>query len=77
MTAGLATVAAHLGLSLAKHARAPRRLFESITVSLDGTCAATYAAIRGLDAFDKVCEGIRAAVAERRDGRTARDAAAG
>ena len=51
------------GLSLAKHARRAAPLFESITVSLDGTCAETYAAIRGLDAFDKVCEGIRAAVA--------------
>ena len=30
-------------------------------MSLDGTDCATYAAIRGLDAFDKVCEGIRAA----------------
>ena len=53
------------GLSLAKHARRAAELFQSITVSLDGTCAATYAAIRGLDAFDKVCEGIRAAVAAR------------
>jgi molybdenum cofactor biosynthesis enzyme MoaA len=52
------------GLSLAKHARRATPLFQSITVSLDGTCAATYAAIRGLDAIDKVCEGIRAAVAE-------------
>jgi len=51
------------GLSLAKHARASARLFDSITVSLDGTCAETYAAIRGLDAFDKVCEGIRAVAA--------------
>ena len=51
------------GLSLAKHAQRAARLFESITVSLDGTCAPTYAAIRGLDAFDKVCEGVRAAVA--------------
>jgi MoaA/NifB/PqqE/SkfB family radical SAM enzyme len=51
------------GLSLAKHAQRAAALFQSITVSLDGTCAATYAAIRGLDAFDKVCEGIRAAVA--------------
>jgi Fe-coproporphyrin III synthase len=49
------------GLALAKHARAAAELFESITVSLDGTCAETYAAIRGLDAFDKVCEGIRLA----------------
>jgi MoaA/NifB/PqqE/SkfB family radical SAM enzyme len=51
------------GLSLAKHAARAAGLFRSITVSLDGTCAQTYAAIRGLDAFDKVCEGIRAAVA--------------
>lgn len=51
------------GLSLGKHARRAAELFETITVSLDGTCAATYAAIRGLDAFDKVCEGVRAAVA--------------
>jgi len=49
------------GLSLAKHAARAVPLFESITVSLDGTCAQTYAAIRGVDAFDKVCEGIRAA----------------
>ena len=50
------------GLSLGKHASRAAGLFQSITVSLDGTCAGTYAAIRGLDAFDKVCEGIRAAV---------------
>ena len=49
------------GLALAKHAERAARLFDSLTVSLDGTDAATYAAIRGLDAFDKVCEGIRAA----------------
>ena len=36
-------------------------LFDAITVSLDGTDRATYAAIRGLDAFDIVCAGIRAA----------------
>ena len=51
------------GLSLAKHAQRAAELFESITVSLDGTCAETYAAIRGVDAFDKVCEGIRAVAA--------------
>jgi Fe-coproporphyrin III synthase len=51
------------GLSLAKHARRAAELFQSITVSLDGTCAETYAAIRGVDAFDKVCEGIRAVAA--------------
>jgi MoaA/NifB/PqqE/SkfB family radical SAM enzyme len=48
------------GLSLAKHARRASQLFEAITVSLDGTDPRTYEAIRGLDAFDKVCAGIRA-----------------
>jgi MoaA/NifB/PqqE/SkfB family radical SAM enzyme len=48
------------GLSLAKHARRVAALFEAVTVSLDGTNPATYEAIRGLDAFDKVCAGIRA-----------------
>lgn len=51
------------GLSLAKHAQTASRLFDAITVSLDGADAATYSAIRGLDAFEKVCEGIRAAAA--------------
>ena len=49
------------GLSLAKHALRASQLFDAITVSMDGTNARTYAAIRGLDAFDKVCEGVRAA----------------
>ena len=49
------------GLSLAKHAARAAALFDTITVSLDGTNRDTYAAIRGLDAFDKVCEGIRVA----------------
>ncbi len=49
------------GLALAKHARLAAELFDNITISLDGTDARTYAAIRGLDAFDKVCEGICAA----------------
>jgi MoaA/NifB/PqqE/SkfB family radical SAM enzyme len=48
------------GLALAKHARRSVELLDAVTVSLDGTDSATYAAIRGLDAFDKVCEGIRA-----------------
>jgi MoaA/NifB/PqqE/SkfB family radical SAM enzyme len=47
---------------LAKHAGRAAELFDAITVSLDGTDAKTYAAIRGLDALEKVCEGIRAAV---------------
>jgi MoaA/NifB/PqqE/SkfB family radical SAM enzyme len=48
------------GLSLAKHARRVANVFHAVTVSLDGTNPATYAAIRGLNAFDKVCAGIRA-----------------
>jgi MoaA/NifB/PqqE/SkfB family radical SAM enzyme len=51
------------GLALAKQADAVASLCDSVTVSLDGTNAATYQAIRGLDAFDKVCEGVRALVA--------------
>jgi Fe-coproporphyrin III synthase len=51
------------GLSLRKHAQRAATLFHSITVSLDGTDAKTYAAIRGLDAFERVCEGISAAAA--------------
>lgn len=51
------------GLSLAKHARRAAELFDAITVSLDGTDPETYAGIRGIDAFDVVCRGIRAAVA--------------
>ena len=51
------------GLSLAKHAARVATLFDAITVSLDGTDRSTYAAIRGVDAFDAVCRGIRAAVA--------------
>jgi Fe-coproporphyrin III synthase len=52
------------GLSLAKHARRAGGLFQAITVSLDGTDRETYQAIRGLDALDKVCDGIRAAAAQ-------------
>lgn len=51
------------GLSLAKHAQQVAALVDRVTVSLDGTDAATYLAIRGLDAFDKVCAGISAAAA--------------
>jgi MoaA/NifB/PqqE/SkfB family radical SAM enzyme len=49
------------GLSLAKYARRVAALFSTVTVSLDGTDAETYASIRGVDAFDVVCKGIRAA----------------
>jgi MoaA/NifB/PqqE/SkfB family radical SAM enzyme len=47
------------GLALAKHANTVAELFRFVTVSLDGTSAASYHRIRGVDAFDKVCEGIR------------------
>jgi MoaA/NifB/PqqE/SkfB family radical SAM enzyme len=60
---GLALWLLTSGLSLAKHAPRVVELFDSITVSLDGTSAATYAAIRGVDAFEKVCAGIRAVAA--------------
>jgi Fe-coproporphyrin III synthase len=49
------------GLSLEKHAKRAAQLFQSITVSLDGTDRQTYQAIRGLDALDNVCDGIRSA----------------
>jgi Fe-coproporphyrin III synthase len=49
------------GLSLAKHAKSAAELFQAITVSLDGDDRSSYAAIRGLDAFDTVCAGIGAA----------------
>jgi len=51
------------GLSLAKHSGAVAHLFDAVTVSLDGTCAETYRSIRGLDAYDAVCSGIRALAA--------------
>ena len=51
------------GLSLSKHAIAVSELMDTIAVSMDGTNPTTYQAIRGLDAFDKVCEGVRASVA--------------
>jgi MoaA/NifB/PqqE/SkfB family radical SAM enzyme len=49
------------GLSLAKHAARASQLFDAITVSLDGANADSYAAIRGLNAFERVCAGIAAA----------------
>jgi Fe-coproporphyrin III synthase len=60
---GLKTWLLTSGLSLAKHARRAVELFDAVTVSLDGTDRETYRAIRGLDALDTVCEGIRAAAA--------------
>ena len=47
------------GLALAKQAEQVHACFDAVTVSLDGTTPANYAAIRGLDAFDAVCAGVR------------------
>lgn len=51
------------GMSLLKQADEAARLFETITVSLDGADRETYRAIRGVDCFRQVCEGVRAVVA--------------
>lgn len=51
------------GLSLAKHGARVAELFHAVTVSLDGADPQTYRAIRGVDAFDNVCAGIRAVAA--------------
>lgn len=50
------------GLALAKQVVDVARLVEQLTVSLDGATASSYAHIRGLDAFEVVCAGVRAAV---------------
>ena len=52
------------GLALKKHAQAAADLCQNITVSLDGATRETYQSIRGVDAFEEVCEGIRAVVAQ-------------
>jgi len=59
-SAGLSVWLLTSGLSLAKHAHRVVSLFDDIAVSMDGADARTYAAIRGVDAFDKVCDGVRA-----------------
>lgn len=48
------------GLLLRKQAEAVIANVDEVIVSLDGGTAETYAAIRGVDAFDLVLEGIRA-----------------
>jgi MoaA/NifB/PqqE/SkfB family radical SAM enzyme len=50
------------GLSLKKHAARATELCERITVSLDGATPETYVAIRGVEAFEAVCSGVREAV---------------
>lgn len=50
------------GLALKKYADLAASLCQKITVSLDGATPEIYQAIRGLNAFDEVCTGIRAIV---------------
>src|ERR1700752_190872 len=50
------------GLALQKFAAAAADLCRKITVSLDAATADTYRSIRGVDAFDQICSGIRAVV---------------
>ena len=61
--AGLSVWLLTSGLALTKHVPRLGALIDALTVSLDGTDAATYEAIRGLDAFERVCAGIRSAAA--------------
>jgi len=50
------------GLALKKYANVAAGLCQKITVSLDGATPETYQSIRGINAFEEVCEGIRAVV---------------
>jgi len=50
------------GLALQKYADVAANLCQKITVSLDAATADTYRSIRGVDAFEKVCEGIQSVV---------------
>jgi len=50
------------GVSLVKHADRVAQVFDAITVSLDGIDQEMYAAVRGVDAFEHVCAGIRCVV---------------
>ena len=50
------------GLALQKYATVAADLCHKVTVSLDAATADTYRSIRGVDAFEQVCAGIRAVV---------------
>lgn len=58
--AGLHTMLLTNGLLLKKQIEDVKNSVDEVIVSLDGGTAATYQAIRGVDAFDLVIEGIRA-----------------
>jgi MoaA/NifB/PqqE/SkfB family radical SAM enzyme len=50
------------GLALKKHADLVAETCQNITISLDGATPEIYQSIRGVNAFEEVCEGIRAVV---------------
>jgi MoaA/NifB/PqqE/SkfB family radical SAM enzyme len=50
------------GLGLKKQAEVVANLCQTVTVSLDGPTPTTYRAVRGVDAFEQVCAGIRSVV---------------
>src|SRR6185369_8991871 len=52
------------GLALKKNAQTVSELCQTVTVSLDAATPQSYQSIRGVDAFEEVCAGIRA-VAEK------------
>ena len=60
---GLALWLLTAGLSLEREADRVAELCERVTVSLDGATRETYRAIRGVDAFQTVLDGIEALVA--------------
>jgi len=60
---GLALWLLTAGLALEKQADRVSELCERVTVSLDGATRETYRAIRGVDAFQSVLDGIEALVA--------------
>ncbi len=62
--AGLRVWLLTAGLSLIKHAARAAELCQRITVSLDAATPEAYRLIRGVDAFEAVCEGVRAAVGQ-------------
>ncbi len=52
------------GLALRREAETVTRLVQNITVSLDGATPETYRDIRGVNAFEEVCAGIRSVVGQ-------------
>jgi MoaA/NifB/PqqE/SkfB family radical SAM enzyme len=58
---GARTILLTNGLLLQRQADAVIECIDEVVVSLDAGTAATYAAIRGVDAFERVLEGIAAA----------------